>query len=92
MQQFINDVNRESLKVGLGMNKKKTKVMFKSRVHFKQIHVQGEAQEVVDKYIYLGQKVQTNTSNEEEIKRRISLSWSAFARLSSILRGSLPSC
>lgn len=48
-----------------GMNKKKTKVMFKSRVHFKQIHVQGEAQDVVDKYIYLGQKVQTNTSKRK---------------------------
>ena len=92
LQQLINDLNRESLKVGLKMNKKKTKVMFNSRVPLKQIHVQGEALEVVDRYIYLGQLVQTGTSSEQEIKRRISLGWSAFGRHSSTLRGSLPLC
>ncbi|XP_069970996.1 uncharacterized protein [Penaeus vannamei] len=86
MQQLINDLNRESLKVGLKMNKKKTKVMVNSRVPSEQILVQGEALEVVDKYIYLGQLVQTSTSSELEIKRRISLGWSAFSRHSSTLR------
>ena len=74
------------------MNKKKTKVMFNSRVPPKKIHVQGEALEVVDRYIYLGQLVQTGTSSEQEIKRRISLGWSDFGRHSSTLRGSLPLC
>ncbi|XP_069993555.1 uncharacterized protein [Penaeus vannamei] len=45
MQQLINDLNRENLKVGLKMNKKKTKIMLNSRVQIEQIHVQSEALE-----------------------------------------------
>ncbi|XP_069989510.1 uncharacterized protein [Penaeus vannamei] len=51
MQQLLNDLNRGSLKVGLKMNKKKTKVMFNSRDPSEQILVQGEALEVVDKLL-----------------------------------------
>lgn len=72
-------MNRESLKVGLKMNTKKTKVMRICRVHFEHVHIQDESLVVVDEHIYLGQLTQTNTSNEKEIKRRIRLGWSAFA-------------
>ena len=51
------------------MGKKKTKFIFNIKVQFEKIHVKGEA----DKHIYLRQLVQTNTSSELEIKRRISL-------------------
>ncbi|XP_069993120.1 uncharacterized protein [Penaeus vannamei] len=50
MQQLINDLKRLSLEIGLKLNKKKAKVMFNSRVPFEQIHVQGEALEVVHNY------------------------------------------
>ncbi|XP_069978537.1 uncharacterized protein [Penaeus vannamei] len=85
-------MNRESLKVGLRMNKKNAEVMFNSRVQFEQIHVQGEALEVVDNFIYHEQLVQSNTSNEKKIKRRISLGWGAFGTRCSKLKGSLPLC
>lgn len=44
---MINDLDRESLKVGLEMNRKKSKIMFNSRIPFEQILVQAEALEVV---------------------------------------------
>ncbi|XP_069971687.1 uncharacterized protein [Penaeus vannamei] len=44
-QKLINDLKRESLKVGLKMNRGKTKVMFKSRVQLEQMHVEGEVLE-----------------------------------------------
>ena len=92
LQQMLEELNRESLKVGLKMNKKKTKIMFNRHIQAEQIQIQNEALEVVDEYVYLGQLVQTNTSFETEIKRRIKLGWSAFGRHSNILRGSLPLC
>ena len=92
LQQMLEELNRESLKVGLKMNKKKTKIMFNRHIQAEQIQIQNEALEVVDEYVYLGQLIQTNTSFETEIKRRIKLGWSAFGRQNNILRGSLPLC
>ena len=89
---MIDELNRESLKVGLKMNKKKTKIMFNRHIQAEQIQIQNEVLEVVNEYLYLGQLVQTNTSFETEIKRRIKLGWSAFGRHSNILQGSLPLC
>ena len=66
--------------------------MFNRHIRAEQIQIQNEVLEVVDEYLYLGQLVQTNTSFETEIKRRIKLGWSAFGRHSNILRGSLPLC
>ena len=92
LQQMVNELNRESLKVGLKMNKKKTKVMFNSLVQEERIEIQDEVLESVNEYIYLGQLVNSNTSFETEIKRRIRLGWSAFGRQNNILRSSLPLC
>ena len=92
LQLLINELNTESLKVGLKMNKKKTKVMYNNQVQVEQIQVQDEVLEVVNEYIYLGQLVQTKTSFEAEIKRRIRLGWSAFGRHKNIFSGSLPLC
>ncbi|XP_037781073.1 uncharacterized protein LOC119577560 [Penaeus monodon] len=43
LQQLINSLNRETLKVGLKNDMKKTKAMFNSRIQFEQIHSTSHA-------------------------------------------------
>lgn len=57
------------------MNRKKTKLMFTSRVLFEKIHIQGAVLDVVDEYIHQGKLIQRNTSSGEERKRSIILGW-----------------
>ena len=92
LKTMVEELNRESLRVGLKMNKKKTKVMFNNYIQIERIDIQGEALERVDEYVYLGQLIQTNPSLEQEVKRRIRLGWSAVGKQGNILRGSLPLC
>ena len=71
----------ESAKVGLFMNFTKTKVMANKFVTDKtRITVQGTEIEEVDQYLYLGQMIRSDGSQETEIKRRIALGWQAFSR------------
>ncbi|XP_037800675.1 uncharacterized protein LOC119595640 [Penaeus monodon] len=52
------------------MNRKKSKVIFNSRIQFEQIHAQGESFEVVDEYIFLGTLIQINTPGGEQHGKR----------------------
>jgi len=88
---MLKELNRESLKVGLSMNLKKTKVMLNEQVEIddedQQIQVDNNTIEVVDHYIYLGQHISLqNASKEQEIKRRITLGWQAFGKASAIFK------
>ena len=90
LQQMMAELNRESLKVGLKMNRKKTKVMFNSFIQPQQIKIDDEAIEVVEDYIYLGQNIKASYDHSREIKRRIGMGWSAFGKLNSIMNSKLP--
>ena len=90
LQQMMEDINRESLKVGLKMNRKKTKIMFNNIVRPQQIKIEDEVIEAVDEYIYLGQAIKANPDHSREIKRRIGMGWSAFGKQSSIMKSNLP--
>ena len=69
LQKMLNDLNRESIKVGLKMNRKKTKVMFNNKVPQKVIQIEGETLEEVDEYIYLGQIIKLEKDHDSKIKR-----------------------
>ncbi len=45
---MINDLHRESLKVGLKMNTKKTKIMYNKHLTRRQIMIRNEALELVE--------------------------------------------
>ena len=92
LQVMLNDLNKESLKVGLKMNKSKTKVMFNSKVQSKEITVDGEDLEEVKEYIYLGQLLELTKDHEKEIKRRIAIGWKMYGKYRDIMRGPLPVC
>ena len=90
LQQMLIELNEASLKVGLSMNIKKTKIMHNAHARDKNnsnVSIGNDIIEVVDQYIYLGQRISMDSaSKEQEIKRRITLCWQAFGRASSIFK------
>ena len=65
--------------------------MINSRVGSRGVKLEAECIEEVNNYIYLGQNISLQETNQEgEIKRRIQHGWAAFNKLSNILRSNLP--
>ncbi len=59
-EKVISDLQRESLKVCLKMNVKKTKVMYNKHLTGRQIMIGKEAPEVAEEYTYLRQMASAN--------------------------------
>ncbi|MGH0163180.1 UNVERIFIED_CONTAM: hypothetical protein FKN15_055638 [Acipenser sinensis] len=74
------------------MNLKKTEVMFNKNTTPQAIEVNGIKLEEVSNYVYLGQLVLATENQMCEISRRAKMGWSAFGRLSMVLKGKLPLC
>ena len=68
---MINQLHTESHKMGLKINKSKTKTMFSDFPHstLPKVYVDNEELEIVSHYIYLGQTIHMRGSQENEIKR-----------------------
>ena len=92
LQEMLSDLNRESLKVGLKMNKRKTKVMFNTNVQSNTIKIDNETIEEVDEYSYLGQVLKLTKDHANEVKRHITIGWKAFGKQRLIFRSHLPIC
>ena len=93
---MLQELNQASLEVGLSMNFKKTKIMRNKHAEDtnRKITIYSNEIEEVDHYIYLGQRISMETASEEqEIKRRITLGWQAFGRASAIFKNKeIPTC
>jgi len=84
---MINQLHTESHKIGLKMNKSKTETMFSNLSHISpKIYVDKEELETVAHYIYLGQMIHMQGSQENEIERRITMAWSKFGKMSKYSR------
>ena len=90
---MVNQMHPESHRIELKMNKAKTKTMFSNIAQAPKIEVENEELETVQRYIYLGQMIQNNGSQEKELKRRVMMAWSKFGKLSKYLQDTkLPLC
>ncbi len=78
LEKIISDLHRESLKVGLKMNRKKPKIMYNKHLIGRQIMIGNEALEQLEEYTYLGQMVSAKPANENEIRRRIGCEMECF--------------
>ena len=67
LQQIILQLQRESQKVGLKMNMKKTKLIFNNYISENKIEI-DEVIECVQEYIYLGQKIGSCPDPEKKSK------------------------
>ena len=86
LQTMIRELNEESIKAGLKMNIKKTKVMMCNRLQNNTITVDGKTIEKVDHYTYLVKNISLENETSGEVKRRIQLSWAKFGKLGFIFR------
>lgn len=84
LQTMLQDLSQESKKVGLTMNKAKTKIMT-TRSH-RQITVEGEEIESVDSYVYLGHLIAFGNQMDLEIERRITNSWKRYWSLKEVMK------
>ena len=88
--EMLNELNRESNKLGMKINMKKTKVMFNEYANIILIHVGTQEVEKVNDYVYLGQLVTMKNDKSDEIKRRIAAGWGAFGQYREILKSKMP--
>ncbi|KAK9401986.1 Reverse transcriptase domain-containing protein [Crotalus adamanteus] len=84
LKSLLMRVKKESAKVGLKLNIKKTKIMASGPLNSWQID--GEEMEVVTDFIFLGSKITSDGDCSQEIKRRLLLGRKAIANLNSILK------
>lgn len=88
IQRMIDDLSYECGKVGLEMNRSKTKMM--SNGHHTDITLNGESLEYVEDFIYLGQLISFKDKNKKETSRRITNGWKQFWNLNHLLKLRLP--
>ncbi len=92
LEEMLAKLNEESKKMGLRINKEKTKIMFNKFAKPKTIIMDQSTIENVSSYVYLGQQININENQEKEIKRRIQLAWYAFGKLKETFKSNIPMC
>lgn len=84
LQAMLDDLVRESGKVGLVMNTLKTKVMTNGKEE--PILVNNNPLEYVKEYIYLGQVIALADQTTKEIDRRVGNAWKQFWSLKEVMK------
>ena len=84
LKSLLMKVKEESEKVGLKLNKQKTKIMASSPITSWQID--GETVETVADFIFLGSKITADGDCSHEIKRCLLLGRTVITNLDSILK------
>ena len=84
LKSLLMKVREESEKVGLKLNIWKTKIMASGPITSWQID--GETEETVADFIFLGSKITADGDCSHEIKRRVLLGRKAMSNLDSILK------
>jgi hypothetical protein len=78
--------------VGLKMNIKKCVTMCNDFCTKHPVIIEGQEIPNVEKFIYLGQEINTKGDFSGEISRRIQLSWAAFNKFKGIFTSKIPLC
>ena len=84
LKNFLMKEKEESVKVGLRLNSKKTKIMASSPITSWQID--GEAMGTVTDFIFLGSKITVECDCSHEIRRRFLLGKKVMTNLDGILK------
>ena len=89
---MMADLNEESKRIGLKMNKSKTKVIYNRHCQRQPIEIGGEIVQEVEEYVYLGQLITSDGNMEKEINRRIGLGWAAYSKHREVIESNIPLC
>ena len=85
MEKHLNNLNSESLKVGLKIHKGKTKYMT-NHAHSEDILIDQQKIGKVTEFKYLGHTTHLKDTTKEEIYARIRAAWSCFGKSKEILQ------
>ena len=91
LQEIMDAVNESGKKYNMKMNAKKTKTMIITKKDDKpriKTTIDGTDIEQVSHFVYLGHKITEDGRCEEEIKRRIGIAKSTFAKMNKVLTSS----
>jgi hypothetical protein len=88
MQTKLDDLVKESQKVGLRVNIAKTKDLRVNNGTTEAFRIGGEAIERVDDFLYLGSKIDENGGTLLDIQQRINKARGAISRLKNVWRAS----
>ena len=80
-------VKEESEKAGLKLNIKKAKIMASGPITCMQI--EGEKEEAVTDFLFLGSKITVDSDCSHEIRRRLLLGRKALTNLDSVLKAKI---
>jgi hypothetical protein len=89
LQKMIDTVSRESIKMGLSLNVKKSECMSISKNKSPptcNVNINGEPIKQVVRFTYLGSTITSDGRCDEDILKRIALSKQAFQNMSPILK------
>ena len=86
MEKHLNNLNSESMKVGLKIHKGKTKYIT-NHANSEGILIDQQKIEKVTEFKYLGQTTHLKDTTKEEIYARIRAAWSCFGKNKEILQG-----
>ena len=89
---MLTDLNKESMKIGLKINKTKTKIMFNDKVTPNEIKINGKTLEEVEECVYLGKRITLKKDHDDEIKRRIKIGWKTSGINRDVLKSKMPMC
>ena len=89
IKEMLNQLNKESCKLGMKINMKKTKVMCNKYATQGTVQIGTQEVEHVDDYVYLGQVVIMTGDTIDEIKRRITTEWGAFSKYRNIIKSKI---
>ncbi|KAL0821652.1 hypothetical protein ABMA28_005093 [Loxostege sticticalis] len=84
LECMVNELAKESEKVGLAINSSKTKIITNGPKQ--DIVVGGEKIEYVNKFVYLGQSISFDNNVENEVQRRIALAWKKYWSFREIMK------
>ena len=84
MQEKTTKLKEEGEKIGLKINKQKTKIMRMNNRNNNNISIDGDFLEEVDTFCYLGSVVNINGEVKEEVNIRIGKAATAFRKLGNI--------
>ncbi len=88
LKEMVEDLKRESAKVGLSVNFSKTKIITNTN-KFESFKIEHNEMEVVHEYRYLGQIMSFEKKMEKELKVRKANAWKAFWAQKTILKGKM---
>jgi hypothetical protein len=89
LQRMIDEVSKESIKMGLSLNVKKSECMSISKNKSSptcNVNINGESIKQVVRFNYLRSTITSDGRCDEEIKKRIALSKQAFQKMNPILK------